>query len=110
MRAAVARDLLPVVEVYTPAEAALAVELGARCIGVNARDLDSLALDLEQAAATLQSLPDTVVRLHLSGVREPADVARLRQTSADGALIGEILMRQDAPQALLTSLAAAARA
>jgi indole-3-glycerol phosphate synthase len=109
IQAALARELMPLVEVYTPAEAALAVELGARCIGVNARDLDSLALDLEQAAATLQSLPDNVVRLHLSGVRAAADVTRLLGTSADGALIGETLMRQDAPEALLGSLAAAAR-
>jgi indole-3-glycerol phosphate synthase len=109
MHAAVARELLPLVEVHTPAEAALALQLGAKCIGVNARDLDTLVMDSSLARETLASLPADVTRLHLSGLRTSDDVAQLRMSRADAALVGEVLMRQDDPRPLLTQLARAAR-
>jgi indole-3-glycerol phosphate synthase len=104
-----ARQLLPLVEVYTEVEVQWALDSGARYIGVNARDLDTLEMNAERAAKILDSLPDDVVRLHLSGIREPADLKPLLASRADGALIGETLMRQDDPRTTLASLVSAAR-
>jgi indole-3-glycerol phosphate synthase len=47
--------------------------------------------------------------VYLSGVRSPDDVQRIRRTRAHAALIGETLMREDDPRALLAALVAAAR-
>lgn len=104
------RFLTPLVEVYTQEEASRALAAGARCIGVNARDLDSLTMDQIRAAEILAKLPATVTRIHLSGVRGPEDIQQLRTGPSDGALVGELLMREDAPLSTLLSLHQAAHA
>jgi len=101
--------LVPFVEVATLEEAGLALEVGADLIGVNVRDLDTLVMDGERARSVLQSLPDQVVKVHLSGVTSEQAVREVRDSRADAALIGEILMRQDDPTSLLSTFVAAAR-
>lgn len=102
--AARARGLEPLVEVVTEQELEAALEAGARCIGVNARDLDTLAMDPAAAGRVLAAIPPDRVAVHLSGVKGPDEVRRLAGTRADAALIGETLMRQDDPTELLRSL------
>jgi indole-3-glycerol phosphate synthase len=106
--AATARGLQALVEVSTADEARTAVELEAPLIGVNARDLDTLEMDPERARRILQSLPTTAIRVHLSGLKRPQDVAALRQSGIDAALIGEVLMRSDDLEPLLRGLVQAA--
>lgn len=106
--AARARQLVPFVEVATEEELKIALDAGADLIGVNARDLDTLIMDAERAARVLAAIPEHVVRVHLSGLSKPEDIVRIRQSSADAALVGEALMRADDPEPLLRSLAAAA--
>ncbi|MEB2313805.1 MAG: indole-3-glycerol-phosphate synthase [Sorangiineae bacterium] len=103
------RGLEPLVEVVTEDEARLALDAGARLIGVNARDLDTLALDAARAAGVLARLPAQVVAVHLSGLRTPADLAQVAGGRAEAALIGEALMRADDPEPLLAAMVAAAR-
>jgi indole-3-glycerol phosphate synthase len=107
--AARARGLLPVVEVATEGEATRALDIGATTIGVNARDLDALAMDPARAARVLETLPNHITKLHLSGLSSPADIQRICSSGADGALVGEALMRRDDPEPLLRSLVAAAQ-
>ncbi|MBS2020539.1 MAG: indole-3-glycerol-phosphate synthase [Deltaproteobacteria bacterium] len=102
------RGLEPLVEVATEPEVARAVRAGATVIGVNARDLDTLAMDADRAARVLAAIPDGCVPLHLSGVKTPDDVRRLAASRAHGALVGETLMREDDPGPLLRRLVAAA--
>ncbi|HMA91722.1 MAG TPA: indole-3-glycerol phosphate synthase TrpC, partial [Polyangiaceae bacterium] len=104
------RGLLPLVEVASEQEAARALAVGASTIGVNARDLDTLEMDSERAARVLACLPKHITKLHLSGISRPADITKLRDGGIDGALIGEILMRQDDPEPLLRSLVVAGAA
>lgn len=96
------------VEVHAPEEVVTALNAGATIIGVNARDLDTLEMRPEQAANIVANLPGEVTSLHLSGIKSPLDVRRLADSAVHGALIGETLMRQDDPTALLTSLTQAA--
>ena len=104
------RQLEPLVEVASQEEAAAAVATGARLVGVNARDLDTLAIDQERAARVLASLPPAVTAIHLSGLATPADIDRVAASRADAALVGEALMREDDPEPLLGALVAAALA
>jgi indole-3-glycerol phosphate synthase len=106
--AARARDLVPFVEVATQAEVPIALEAGADLVGVNARDLDTLKMDGASAERILSTLPTGVTRVQLSGLRTAEDVARVAASSADAALIGEALMRQDDPEPLLATLVASA--
>lgn len=107
-QASLDRGLLPLVEVATLEEAEMALEVGAGTIGVNARDLDTLQMQPERAQGVLAALPMHITKLHLSGVKTPADIRELLASPADGALIGETLMRKDDPEPTLRSLVAAA--
>ncbi len=102
------RTLAALVEVSTDAEATRALDAGAEWVGVNARDLDTLAMDAERAASVLDRLPPGVTRVHLSGVGSAGDVGRLAARRVDAALIGEALMRQADPGPLLAEMRAAA--
>ncbi|HEY3498647.1 MAG TPA: indole-3-glycerol-phosphate synthase [Polyangiaceae bacterium] len=108
VRAARERDLEPFVEIVDEAEGRVALDAGATLVGVNARDLDTLAMDQARAARTLASLPDGVVAVHLSGIGSPEAVASVAQSRAHAALVGEVLMRQDEPGPLLERLVSAA--
>lgn len=107
-RAARERRLEPFVEVVNEEESQAAVDAGATLIGVNARDLDTLAMDASRAARVLSGLPSAATRAHLSGIAQPDDVRRVAASTADAALIGEALMREAAPEGRLRSLIAAA--
>lgn len=96
--------LEPLVEITTRDELRMAEETGARVIGVNARDLDTLIMDRTRAADVLSRIAEQNVRVHLSGLGLPDDVARIAQSRADAALIGEALMRQDDPGELLREM------
>lgn len=102
------RSLEPLVEVYDEDELRAALDADARVIGVNARDLDTLVIDTARAAALLAAIPGDRVAIHLSGVKNAEDVRALAGSRADGALVGEALMRADDPEPLLRAMVAAA--
>jgi indole-3-glycerol phosphate synthase len=84
--------LTPLVEVHDEGEAVLALESGARVIGVNNRDLRDFTVDLgtfEQLAGKLAGA--TLVAE--SGVKTPEDARRLWDAGADAVLVGEAAMR-----------------
>lgn len=102
------RGLEPLVEVMNEEELAAASACGARIVGVNARDLDTLAMDGARAARILAAIPSGVVKVHLSGIKTEDDVRALARGPADAALLGEVLMRDDDPEPRLRALVAAA--
>jgi indole-3-glycerol phosphate synthase len=97
------------VEVATEEELEWAIAAGAKIIGVNARDLDTLVMDPDRAARVLEAIPEGAIPLYLSGLKGPEDVVRIAATRAHAALVGETLMREDDPHALLASMIEAAR-
>lgn len=105
---AISHGLTPLVEVQGHDELDRALAAGASLVGVNARDLDTLAIDRVRAAQVLDAVPPGVVAVHLSGIASPGDV-RAVPARADAALLGEALMRQDDPTVLLGALVSAAR-
>jgi indole-3-glycerol phosphate synthase len=106
--AARAAELEPFVEVANERELEAATDARARVIGVNARDLDTLAMDVEGAARLLALIAGDVVAVHLSGLRDGDAVAAVARSRADAALIGEALMRADDPRPLLGEMLARA--
>jgi indole-3-glycerol phosphate synthase len=110
MERARSRGIEALVEVVDESELELAVALGARVIGVNARDLDTLEFDPERARRVLARIPSGTVAVHFSGLKSRTDAAAIAASRADAALIGEALMRCDDPRSLLADLAAGAAA
>jgi indole-3-glycerol phosphate synthase len=95
----------PFVEVVDELELERALRVDASVIGVNARDLNTLAMDADRAARVLASIPADRVAVHLSGIKSAADTTAIARSRADAALIGEALMRTEDPRALLAELA-----
>lgn len=98
------RDLEALVEVTTAEEWRIAEMTNAKIIGVNARDLDTLEMNHERAAEVLSHIDGERVRVHLSGLVLPDDIARMTRGCADAALVGEALMREDDPRELLREM------
>jgi indole-3-glycerol phosphate synthase len=94
----------PLVEVHTRGELARAVNLGARIIGVNNRDLHSLVVRIETSAELIVEIPDSCIAVCESGLRSHDDLVRLRAAGFDAFLIGEYLMAQPDPGAALRGL------
>jgi indole-3-glycerol phosphate synthase len=107
-QAARAEGLEPLVEVTLEGELDAALDAGARLVGVNARDLDTLVMDAARAARVLAAVPNGCVPIHLSGLRSAGDIAEVARGPAHAALVGEALMRLDDPAPLLEAMVAAA--
>jgi indole-3-glycerol phosphate synthase len=107
-RATRAEGLEPVVEVVDESELEAALAARASIVAVNARDLDTLAMDAGRAARVCAAIPAGVIAVHLSGLRGADDVTRVARGRADAALVGELLMRDDDPRPLLRALVQAA--
>lgn len=103
-RCARAEGIEPLVEVVDEKELEAALSADARLIGVNARDLDTLAMDPGRAARVLGAVAPDRVTVHLSGLREPGDVTTVARGRADAALVGEALMRDDDPRPRLRAM------
>jgi indole-3-glycerol phosphate synthase len=100
------------VEIHAPEEAERPLELGATLVGVNARDLETLAVDLPGALSTLRDLRRAAPDLALvaeSGIAGPAAVLDARAAGADAVLVGEHLTRAADPGEALERLVAAGR-
>jgi indole-3-glycerol phosphate synthase len=101
---AVEVGLTPLVEIHDEEEANLALESGARVLGVNNRDLRDFTVDL----GTFERLAPKLAGATLvaeSGVKSPEDGRRLRDAGADAVLVGEAAMRDPGLVAQLTALA-----
>jgi indole-3-glycerol phosphate synthase len=102
----VAEDLgmSALVEVHEPDDLDRAMEAGSSVIGVNARDLETLQVDLRRAVELLAVVPAEVIRVLESGVSGREDVLRAEAAGADAVLVGETLMRASDPVAKLEEL------
>ena len=96
------------VEVHDRAELGRALRLGARVIGVNARDLRDMTVRQATALELVAEIPDEVVAVAESGIASGADIRRLRGAGYDAVLVGEHLMRAPDPGAALEELIRAA--
>ncbi|MEL6430687.1 MAG: indole-3-glycerol phosphate synthase TrpC [Planctomycetota bacterium] len=107
---AAARDagLAALVEIHDEEELERALAVDPDCLGVNARDLRTFDVDLGRACGLLERAPAGPVLVAESGIRTPADAARVRAAGADAALVGEALVRANAPEDALRALRAAA--
>ena len=105
-----ARDcgLEALVEVHDEDELARAAAAGAELIGVNNRDLQTFEVDLAVTERLAPRAPAGALLVAESGIRDAADMARLRRGGVGAFLIGEALMRADDPGARLAELLAAA--
>lgn len=95
------------VEVHDTDEAKRAAAIGAPLIGVNTRNLKTLAVDPDTFARVMPALPDTAIKVAESGITGPDDAARYAAEGADVVLVGEALVKDGNPQAAVAAMRAA---
>ncbi len=92
------------VEAHDEAEIETAVSAGARIVGVNNRNLKDFSVDIENSRRLRALVPENVIFVSESGVRDAKDIENLRKIGADAALVGETLMRAADKRAKLEEL------
>jgi indole-3-glycerol phosphate synthase len=104
--AAVARDwgLDTLIEIRDEDELDWALDAGAEVIGVNTRNLETLAVDPAVAERLVPLVPPTVPAVFESGVRDREDVALAARVGADAVLVGSSLSVQPDPVAAVAAL------
>ena len=91
--------LEPLVEAHDARELDAALDTRTRLIGLNNRDLRTLAVDPEQAIRLRPQVPGDRLVVAESGVREAGTIADWRAAGFDAALVGEALVRAADPEA-----------
>jgi len=92
------------VETHDEAEVERALSVGATMIGVNQRDLMTFQVDHERAVRMAAEIPNGVVKIAESGVRDANDAQSLRDAGYDAVLVGESLVVSNDPAAAIASL------
>ena len=93
------------VEVHDEAELERALDAGSTLVGVNQRDLTTFSVDRELAAKLRPAMPDGVVTVAESGIRDAADARALAAAGYDAVLVGETLVKSPDPAAAVHDLA-----
>jgi indole-3-glycerol phosphate synthase len=101
-----ARQLLldALVEVHDEHELERALATSADLVGVNQRDLHTFDVDHDLARRVAMRIPDGVVRVAESGVRDASDARRLRAAGYDALLVGETLVTATDPAGTIREL------
>ena len=94
------------VEAHDDTELDRALAVGATCVGVNARNLETFAEDLDGAERLAGRVPADVIAVAESAIRQVADAERAAAAGFDAVLVGEALVRSADAAALVRALAA----
>ena len=97
-------DLDVLVEVHSADELAIALDAEASIIGVNNRNLRTLAVDTAVSDKLASLVPKTAVAVSESGLKTAADLTRLRGLGFSAFLIGERFMTEADPGQALAGL------
>ncbi len=92
------------VEVHTEKDLDIALDAGARLIGINNRNLASFDTDIGTAVALVARMGKGQVAVAASGIRTRRDIALNLAAGIFNFLVGEHLVRAGDPAALLRSL------
>lgn len=96
--------LSALVEAHDEQEIDMALECGARVIGVNNRNLRDFSVDVKNSRRLRSLVPKDRVFVSESGVKTAEDIKILREIGVDAVLVGETLMRAEDKTAKLREL------
>ena len=86
-------SLAALVEVHTPEELAIALDVDAQIIGINNRDLRTFHTDIATTFRLRNTIPADKVVVSESGIYSREDVVKLKEAGVQAMLVGESLMR-----------------
>jgi indole-3-glycerol phosphate synthase len=89
------------VEVHNLEELERAMRISPEIIGVNARNLKTLEIDLNNFGSLLPRIPTEIYRVAESGIATIDDVKLAMQSGANAILVGETLVKSGDPAATI---------
>ena len=109
MRVAAALKLEVLVEVRDERELDLALDTGTALLGINNRNLETLAIDAAMSERLLRHVPHSVIAIAESGVSGRADVERVARAGADAVLVGSSISAASDPVSAVRALVGVVR-
>lgn len=94
----------PVVEINDEKDLKSALETKTNIIAVNARNLETFAVDVANACQLFEIIPDRYIRLGFSGITSEKEVRQYKNSGANGILVGTSLMKSSNIQEFLGGL------
>jgi indole-3-glycerol phosphate synthase len=85
------------IEIHDEAELEKALEIEAKIIGVNSRNLKTLEVDPKAFDLLIPKIPNGIVKVAESGIATRGDVAHIEELGADAILVGETLVKAANP-------------
>lgn len=92
------------VEVHDEAELNVALEAGAKLIGVNSRNLKMMKVDLKTAERLAKQIPEGIIKIAESGIHSIDDAKRMKDCGYKGVLVGEFLVKASDPSKLIKEM------
>lgn len=92
------------VETHTHQEIEDAMEIQPRIIGVNARNLKTLDINLEAFTELIPEIPSSIIRVAESGISQRSEVVIAESAGAQAILVGETLVRSGNPRMAIDQL------
>jgi indole-3-glycerol phosphate synthase len=92
------------VETHTHQEIEDAMAIEPRIIGVNARNLKTLDIDLGAFTSLIPEIPSGIIRVAESGISQRAEVEIAQSAGANAILVGETLVKSGDPRAAIDQL------
>lgn len=86
-------NLSALVETHDETEVKRAIDCGARIIGINNRNLRDFTVDINNGIKLRSLIPDGIITVAESGIKDHNDILELQKAGFDAALIGETIMR-----------------
>jgi indole-3-glycerol phosphate synthase len=99
--------LAVLVEAHDEAELERGLAVGAKILGVNARNLSTFDEHLDSVADVGARIPTETIAVAESAIRRPEDAAQMAAAGFDAVLVGEALVRADDAVGLVGALGAA---
>ena len=92
------------VETHTEQEIEDAMVINPRIVGVNARNLKTLEIDLAAFSRLIPMIPAEVIRVAESGISQRSEVEIAHNAGAQAILVGETLVKSGHPQSAIARL------
>jgi len=83
----------PVVEINDESDLKKALGTSTKIIAINARNLNTFIVDIDQACQLIKKIPDRFIKLGFSGIKSSIEVKKYQQAGAKGVLVGTSLMK-----------------
>ena len=88
-------DMAVLVEVHSAEELSRSLQVGARLVGINNRNLKTFETTLDTTYALVELIPEDITTVSESGIEHGGHVRELEAAGIDAVLVGESLMKAD---------------